>query len=115
MYIQDKVEEYADEVFDLLDKGVSLLLSFANMLATELSQMGLIGFSCWWNCQSHLSGVMLPRSYVLQNPCYPHPCPALAGFIRAALQIACSIARGESAEPGFWHARAYIYSIMQSR
>jgi hypothetical protein len=23
MYIQDKVEEYADEVFDLLDKGVS--------------------------------------------------------------------------------------------
>ena len=25
MYIQDKVEEYADEVFDLLDKGVSLL------------------------------------------------------------------------------------------
>ena len=26
MYIQDKVEEYADEVFDLLDKGVSLRL-----------------------------------------------------------------------------------------
>jgi len=25
MYIQDKVEEYSDEVFDLLDKGVSLL------------------------------------------------------------------------------------------
>ena len=25
MYIQDKVEEYADEVFDLLDKGVSFL------------------------------------------------------------------------------------------
>ena len=23
MYIQDKVEEYSDEVFDLLDKGVS--------------------------------------------------------------------------------------------
>jgi hypothetical protein len=25
MYIQDKVEEYSDEVFDLLDKGVSHL------------------------------------------------------------------------------------------
>ena len=42
MYIQDKVEEYADEVFDLLDKGVSLLLSSNYMFVTDLAQGGLI-------------------------------------------------------------------------
>ena len=34
MYIQDKVEEYADEVFDLLDKGVSLLLPSVHAFIT---------------------------------------------------------------------------------
>ena len=38
MYIQDKVEEYADEVFDLLDKGVSLLLSSINAFTDDFAK-----------------------------------------------------------------------------
>ena len=59
MYIQDKVEEYADEVFDLLDKGVSLLLSSISAFSDEFAQKGLIGLSCWWGCQSDLTGVRI--------------------------------------------------------
>ena len=49
MYIQDKVEEYADEVFDLLDKGVSFLLASALHLLSELAQMNIKGFCVGWN------------------------------------------------------------------
>ena len=39
MYIQDKVEEYADEVFDLLDKGVSLLLASSEIFSIVVSSI----------------------------------------------------------------------------
>ena len=49
MYIQDKVEEYSDEVFDLLDKGVSPLhdhcstvILLAGLLSSRRALQGLV-------------------------------------------------------------------------
>lgn len=48
MYIQDKVEEYADEVFDLLDKGVSLLHMPDNLVWKGTVCSSLEGLTIAW-------------------------------------------------------------------
>ena len=80
MYIQDKVEEYADEVFDLLDKGVSFLLATANMFPVGACSNG-IDRNLVLEVRSSWGDVA--RKLHELEACYPHLCPALAKCIRS--------------------------------